>query len=65
MKFQPGKGLMESLEMKVNNKLNVARDEAGQIAFTNLDPSNKIQNMVNAGSKGSNINISQIMGCVG
>jgi DNA-directed RNA polymerase II subunit RPB1 len=49
---------MESLEVKVNNKLNLARDEAGSLAFKNLDPNNKIQNMVSAGSKGTNINIS-------
>lgn len=57
--------MMESFEAKVNNQLNQARDEAGQLAFKNLDPQNKIQNMVSAGSKGTNINISQIMGCVG
>ncbi|CDW74169.1 dna-directed rna polymerase ii subunit rpb1-like [Stylonychia lemnae] len=62
---QPGKNMMESFEYMVNNKLNQARDEAGHIAFKNLDPLNKIQNMVVAGSKGTNINISQIMGCVG
>ena len=65
LKFQPGKNLMESFEAKVNNTLNKARDEAGQLAFKDLDIGNKIHNMVGAGSKGTNINISQIMGCVG
>lgn len=29
LKFQPGKNLLESLEVKVNATLNMARDEAG------------------------------------
>lgn len=65
LKLQPGKNLLESLEFEINGDLNRARDEAGQLAFKDLDPQNKIQNMVSAGSKGTNINISQIMGCVG
>ena len=42
LKFQPGKNLLESLEVEVNNNLNRARDEAGQLAFKDLDPQNKI-----------------------
>lgn len=38
LKFQPGKNLMESFEVKVNMRLNQARDEAGQLAFKALDP---------------------------
>lgn len=57
--------MFESFEAEVNQTLNVARDKAGMLAFKDLDPKNKIQNMVHAGSKGTNINISQIMGCVG
>ena len=62
---QPGKDMKESFEANVNKVLNEARDKAGNFAFTNLEVSNKIQNMVKAGSKGTHINISQIMGCVG
>ena len=42
LQFQPGKNLLESLEFEVNNDLNRARDEAGQLAFKDLDPWNKI-----------------------
>lgn len=56
---------MESFEAQVNSRLNNARDSAGMLAFKDLDPANKMHNMVDAGSKGTNINISQIMGCVG
>jgi hypothetical protein len=49
--------MVESFESKINSKLNIARDEAGNLAFIGLDPWNKIANMVTAGSKGTNINI--------
>ena len=62
---QPGKNMIESFEANVNKKLNEARDKAGDYAYKNLAASNKIQNMVKAGSKGTYLNISQIMGCVG
>ena len=58
---QPGKDMKESFEANVNKVLNEARDKAGNFAFTNLEVSNKIQNMVKAGSKGTHINISQII----
>ena len=50
--------MKESFESNVNKVLNEARDKAGNLAFTHLEASNKIQNMVKAGSKGTHINIS-------
>ena len=57
--------MMESFEQKANKELNDARDEAGQAAKKHLDPKNNIKAMVNAGSKGKDINLLQIMACVG
>ncbi|KAH7647446.1 DNA-directed RNA polymerase II largest chain, partial [Cryptosporidium bovis] len=63
---QPGKSLIESFEAQVNQELNSAREISGTIATENLDSSkNNIVAMVQCGSKGSMINISQIMACVG
>lgn len=42
-----------------------ARDDAGKKAQNSVDLRNNIIKMVTAGSKGSFINISQMMGCVG
>lgn len=56
---------MESFEHTVNSVLNNARNEAGNIALETLDSHNRLKGMVFAGSKGSNMNISQIMACVG
>eukprot|EP01054_Gregarina_sp_Poly1_P003122 Gregarina_sp_Poly_1__3121@NODE_187_length_11680_cov_128_523810_g166_i0_p1_GENE_NODE_187_length_11680_cov_128_523810_g166_i0NODE_187_length_11680_cov_128_523810_g166_i0_p1_ORF_typecomplete_len1811_score286_02RNA_pol_Rpb1_5/PF04998_17/7_8e02RNA_pol_Rpb1_5/PF04998_17/9_2e116RNA_pol_Rpb1_1/PF04997_12/1_5e85RNA_pol_Rpb1_2/PF00623_20/2_5e70RNA_pol_Rpb1_6/PF04992_14/1_2e54RNA_pol_Rpb1_3/PF04983_18/1_1e38RNA_pol_Rpb1_7/PF04990_12/1e37RNA_pol_Rpb1_4/PF05000_17/1_8e35_NODE_187_length_11680_cov_128_523810_ len=65
LETQPGKSLLESFENRVNQELNQAREASGKIASENLTDKNNIIAMVNAGSKGSTINISQIMACVG
>jgi DNA-directed RNA polymerase II subunit RPB1 len=61
----PGRSLGESFEMRVNKELNSAVDTAGKSAQCSLKDSNGIKEMVVAGSKGSFINISQMMACVG
>jgi DNA-directed RNA polymerase II subunit RPB1 len=58
LKSQPGKTMQESFEVSVNKKLNDARDKSGNLALDGLVSSNRLRNMVIAGSKGSNINIS-------
>ena len=65
LKSQPGKSMIESFEAQVNQQLNDARDKSGNIALEDLSQHNRLRNMVQAGSKGNNINISQIMACVG
>ena len=65
LETQPGKSLLQSFEAKVNQRLNGAREEAGKLAANSLDDKNNIIAMVNAGSKGSPINIAQIIACVG
>jgi len=56
---------MESFESEVNKVLNKAHEEAGEFAMVSLNRDNNIKNMVNAGSKGSFINIAQMIACVG
>ena len=52
---------IESFEQLVNKVLNTARDHAGKSAQSSLDETNSVKAMVSAGSKGSFINISQII----
>jgi DNA-directed RNA polymerase II subunit RPB1 len=61
----PGHSVQESFENMVNRVLNTARDTAGNSATKSLKESNNIKTMVMAGSKGSFINISQMIACVG
>lgn len=53
-----GKGMLDSFEFSVNSKLAAALDEAGKAALEDLVPWNRLKNMVNAGSKGGDFNIS-------
>ena len=52
-------------ETLVNNTLNKATEEAGKIGRNSLDPNNRFLIIVNSGSKGSPINISQMISCLG
>ncbi|KAK8809914.1 hypothetical protein WA158_000857 [Blastocystis sp. Blastoise] len=62
---QPGQSMEEYFESLVNKKLNQATNDAGQVVQNAITENNNIKAMVNAGSKGSAINISQIIACVG
>jgi DNA-directed RNA polymerase II subunit RPB1 len=66
-KLQPQTGLTlrETFEAKVNRALNEAVNKAGSAAAKSFKPQNNVKHMVVAGSKGSNINISQMSACVG
>lgn len=60
-----GKSNLEEFETKVNGILNEAVAEAGKTGRKNLGDKNRFVIMVNAGSKGSDINISQMISCLG
>nr|UXY87064.1 DNA-directed RNA polymerase II largest chain [Cryptomonas sp.] len=65
MEVYPDKNSCEVFECQVNKVLNNARDKAGSNAQKSLQITNNIKRMVICGSKGSFINISQIIACVG
>jgi len=65
LETQPGRTMIESFEQFVNKVLNTARDHAGKSAQSSINETNSVKSMVTAGSKGSFINISQIIACVG
>jgi len=60
-----GKTNQQEFEDKVYTELNKATDESGKIGLGALSDENRLVAMVRAGSKGSTINISQMMACVG
>ena len=65
IEMQPGKLLMDSFEYEINTVLNAARETVGKSAQISLKERNSIKGTVMAGSKGSFLNLSQIIGCVG
>ena len=60
-----GKSNQEEFETQVNNILNVALKDAGKAGRKSLAQDNRFVIMVNAGSKGSDLNISQMISCLG
>ena len=60
-----GKTNEEHFETQVNNTLNQASSEAGKVAIRSLSRDNRFVALVTSGSKGSNINISQMISCLG
>ncbi|KAF7333371.1 DNA-directed RNA polymerase subunit [Mycena venus] len=65
LKAAPGMTIRESFEKMVERMLDVARGNSGGYAQENLKEDNNVKQMVAAGSKGSFINISQMLVCVG
>ena len=60
-----GKTNEQEFEMKVNNILSKAQNDAGREALKNLSKDNRFAIMFNAGSKGSELNIQQMTACLG
>ena len=55
----------QEFETQVNNILSKAVNDAGKIGRESLNKENRFVIMVNAGSKGSDLNISQMISCLG
>lgn len=52
-------------ELRVNNLLNKANEQSGEIGRNSLSKNNRFLMIVESGSKGNLINISQMISCVG
>ena len=60
-----GKSNNIEFESRVNATLNAAIGSAGKIGINQLPNNNRMVSIVKSGSKGSDINIAQMIGCVG
>jgi DNA-directed RNA polymerase II subunit RPB1 len=60
-----GRSNQEEFESKLMGILNQAYKEAGKIGLTSLADTNRMTNMVKAGSKGSDVNVSQMIATLG
>ena len=60
-----GKSNEAEFEAKVSNILNTATSEAGGIGTKSLNSSNRFIGLVLSGSKGTDLNISQMISCLG
>jgi DNA-directed RNA polymerase II subunit RPB1 len=60
-----GKSNLEEFETQVNNILNKASNDAGKAGIRSLDNENRFVSIVTSGSKGNELNISQMISCLG
>ena len=60
-----GRSNHEEFEGKVMSTLNKAVGEAGKIGLQSLADANRMTNMIKAGSKGSDVNVSQMVATLG
>ncbi|KAI3749969.1 hypothetical protein L2E82_20592 [Cichorium intybus] len=65
LKLQPGCNAAQTLEAEITGVLNKIRDETGKVCMEKLHWRNSPLIMSQCGSKGSPINISQMIACVG
>ncbi|KAG5444137.1 DNA-directed RNA polymerase III subunit RPC1 [Clonorchis sinensis] len=65
LKCNPGCSMEDTLESNLSQELSKIRDEAGAACKRQLHPSNSPLVMAQSGSKGSFLNISQMIACVG
>eukprot|EP00871_Galdieria_phlegrea_P006021 jgi/Galph1/906/GphlegSOOS_G5700.1 len=66
LEARAGCSLEQTLEVSINAVLSKIREDAGRICIAEIDPKvNSAMAMALCGSKGSNINISQMISCVG
>ena len=63
--LKPGCNALQSLESELNGILGKIRERCGQEAVKVLHHTNSPQTMAQCGSKGSQLNISQMMACLG
>jgi len=61
----PGRTVDETLEMKILQTLNNARDNAGDIAEDHFEDTNPAVVMADSGARGSMLNLTQMAGAVG
>ncbi|KAK4700233.1 DNA-directed RNA polymerase III subunit RPC1, partial [Phenoliferia sp. Uapishka_3] len=62
---QPGSDVNATLEAMISGTLSRVRDKVGEICMTELSRNNAPLIMATCGSKGSKINVSQMVACVG
>lgn len=65
LQCQPGCTPEQTLEAVMLRELSSIREQAAKACFRELHPTNSALIMALSGSKGSNINISQMIACVG
>ena len=65
LEVRGGKNVSDEFESQILGILNQVTNETGSVALKSLDSGNRMLNMISSGSKGSEINLGQMIACVG
>ncbi|MBU1975372.1 MAG: DNA-directed RNA polymerase subunit A' [Nanoarchaeota archaeon] len=65
LEAMPGRSREETLELRILERLNRARDDSGRIVTKKSKQNSHMMNMVRSGSRGNVINLAQMAACVG
>lgn len=65
LELLPGRDLRETLELRILERLNKARNETGAIVAKNTDQDSHALMMILSGAKGNLLNLAQMSACVG
>jgi len=61
----PGRTVLETLELKILEILNRARNTAGELVAKHVDKNSQLFTIIQSGAKGNPINLAQMVACVG
>jgi len=61
----PGRSLAETLELKILELLNKARNKTGEVVVESSDKDSHAMVMANSGARGNLLNLAQVSACVG
>ena len=65
LELLPGRDIRETLELRILERLNKARNDTGEIAAKNADKDTHTLIMIESGSRGNLLNLAQMSACVG
>ncbi|MAG38856.1 DNA-directed RNA polymerase subunit A' [Candidatus Woesearchaeota archaeon] len=65
LELLPGRAIDETLELRILERLNKARNDSGQVVADKSNPLSDTMTMVRSGARGNLINLAQISACVG
>jgi DNA-directed RNA polymerase subunit A' len=65
LELLPGRDINETLELRILERLNKARNQTGEIAAKNADADSHTLIMILSGSRGNLLNLAQMSACVG
>ncbi|MBN1792879.1 DNA-directed RNA polymerase subunit A' [Candidatus Woesearchaeota archaeon] len=65
LELLPGRDLKETLELRVLERLNKARNETGEVVTQNADQTTNTLMMIQSGARGNFLNLAQMAACVG